>query len=71
MKDLLLSKGWIRTNGCNCGGVKREEFQHSSFPGMIVKTYPTKQKYRASKGGRKLSEGPAGELENYLNGILA
>jgi len=71
MRELLESKEWFRTGGCRCGGVPREEFQHSSFPGMIIKIYTGKLTYKTTKGGRVLSKGPAGELENYLNGLVA
>jgi hypothetical protein len=71
MRELLESKEWFYTSGCNCGGIPRQEFQHSSFPGMIVKIYTKQLTYKATKGGRVLSKGSAGELQNYLNGLVA
>lgn len=69
MKEALIEKGWFKTGGCSCGGVKREEYQHSDYPGVIVKIYPTRLKYRISRAGRKLFEGPAGQIETHINAI--
>lgn len=70
MKGLLISKGWFYTSGCNCGGVRREEYQHSAHPGFIVKIYPKRMKYKVSKAGKRLSEGGLPELQNYLDGLV-
>lgn len=70
VKELLLNKGWFYTSGCNCGGVRREEYQHSDRPGVIVKIWPKKMKYKVSKGGKRLSEGGPTELQNYLDGLV-
>lgn len=71
MKELLLNNGWIKTGGCNCSGVLREEYQHSSFAGYIAKIYPKKGTYKVTKAGKKLSEGGIEQLQNYLNGLVA
>jgi hypothetical protein len=71
MKELLLGKGWIKSGGCNCGGLKREEYQHSAYAGLIIKIYPTKGTFKATKGGKKQKEGNMVELQNYLDGLAA
>lgn len=69
MREVLSNAGWILTQKCNCGGVRREEYQHSERAGVIIKLYPTKFKFRISKAGRKLKDGSIGELENAINGL--
>lgn len=71
MKDLLISRGWIFDHSCHCGGVYREYFFHSSHPGMTMKIFPNKLTYKVTKGGKRMGEGPAATLENYLNGLVA
>lgn len=71
MKELLESKGWTFDHGCHCGGTQKQWFFSSDHPGITIKILPGKLTYKATKGGRKLSEGPAGQLENYLNGLVA
>lgn len=71
MRELLESKGWTYDHGCRCGGALKQWFFSSQFPGITIKIFPDKLKYRVSKGGKKLAEGSAGELENYLNGLVA
>lgn len=71
MKELLLNNGWFYTSGCNCGGVRREEYQHSSFPGYIAKIYPKKGQFKATKGGKKQAAGDLQQLQNFLNALVA
>jgi hypothetical protein len=40
-------------------------------PGLTLKTYPKRGKWRCSKGGRKLGEGLSDNLETFLDGMVA
>lgn len=71
MKELLIANGWFYTSGCNCGGVRREEYQNSSLPGYVTKIYPKKGNYKVTKGGKKLSSGNIEQLKEYLNALVA
>ncbi len=70
MRELLENRGWAYDHGCRCGGTLKQWFFSSQFPGITIKIFPDKMRYKATKGGRRLSEGAAGELENYLNGLV-
>lgn len=70
MRELLLGKGWIINHECNCGGVHRVEFVGISFPGLIVKIYPKRGTWRASRKGRKVGAGTASELEKFVNELV-
>lgn len=71
MKELLLIRGWLISHECHCGGKHRIEFVNVSLPGTIVKTWPGTGKWRASKRGRKIGDGKADNLENFINGLAA
>ena len=71
MKELLLSRDWMKTGGCACGGVLREEYQHSSFPGYVAKIYPKKGDFKVTKGGKRLASGKIEQLQNFLDALVA
>lgn len=61
----------MKTGGCACGGVLREEYQHSGFAGYVTKIYPKKGQFNATKGGKRLATGNIEQLQNFLNGLVA
>lgn len=71
MKELLLQAGWIVNYECACNGVPRAEMVKAELPGTIVKVYPKKGTWRASRGGRRIGEGVSSNLETFLNGLVA
>lgn len=71
MKEILLNKGWFYTTGCNCDGVRREEYQHSSFPGYIAKIYPKKGDFKVTKAGKRQASGKIEQLQNFLDALVA
>lgn len=56
---------------CHCAGVHRIEYLRIDRPGITLKTYPVKNKWRCVKGGRKIGEGLSDNLETFINGMVA
>lgn len=71
MKELLQNSGWIISYECHCSGVHRIEFVKGEIPGAIVKVYPKRDKWRASRNGRKIADGTFNDLETFINGLVA
>lgn len=71
MKEVLLGRGWMISHECHCGGVHRIEYCMMERPGITMKTYPKKGKWRCSKAGRKIGEGLSDNLETFLDGMVA
>lgn len=69
MKELLLSKGWIINHECHCSGIHRIEFAGISFPGLIVKIYPGRGTWKATRKGRKIGNGTSDNIEIFINGL--
>lgn len=71
MKEILINNGWIISYECHCGGVHRIEFVKGELPGAVIKIYPKRNKWKASKGGKRIGEGANSEFEKFLNGLVA
>lgn len=71
MKELLLNNEWMISHECWCGGKHRIEFVKTEIPGAIVKIWPERDKWRASKRGRKIGDGTTDNLETFINGLAA
>lgn len=70
MKGILLNKGWTINYECHCSGVHRIEFVNALIPGAIVKIYPKKERWRASRKGRRIGEGTTDNFEIFINGLV-
>jgi hypothetical protein len=71
MKEFMTNNGWIISYECHCGGVHRIEFVKGEIPGAIVKVYPKKGTWRASRKGALLKKGVTDNLETFINGLVA
>lgn len=71
MKELLQNNGWITSYECHCGGVHRIEFVKGEIPGAIIKVYPKRNKWRASRNSKRIGEGTSENIETFLNGLVA
>lgn len=70
-KGIMKGRGWIISYECNCSGVHRIEFVKGELPGAIMKLYPKRDKWRASRKGKRIGEGTSENFETFLNGLVA
>lgn len=70
MKEMLINKGWRAFHECHCGGVHRVELDHPDLPGIMIKIYPKRQKFKVSRAGKRAGEGTDLTLETFLNELV-